>query len=261
MKCNICGTTSFIDMKVRIAVKCAKCGSLERTRLMYLYIQRMKIKKEHKILHIAPERSIYNLLKKKVDKGNYVVGDINLEKYFWLDNIIKVDLCDLDDFPSLHYDLIIHSHVLEHTPCNIAYTLFHLHRMLTENGLHFCVIPFMDGWYDECFKDIGDDERKRRFGQHDHVRLFGNKDIPLHLGKLINMPDYYDVTEDFAVEELRAANIPEDHWRGFHIGTILKLKKYDMKLLCPPEQPSSLSERLKIAFNFKGDKAEHKSLN
>ncbi|MDA3898651.1 MAG: hypothetical protein PF482_21130 [Desulfobacteraceae bacterium] len=93
------------------------------------------------------------------------------------------------------------------------------------------IIPFLPGKYDECFQDIGKDERTRRFGQHDHVRRFGDKDIDSHLGKLINLSEKFDATKDFSEKILKEANIPENHWKGFHIGTVLQLKKYDMKLL------------------------------
>ena len=231
MKCNICENDIFIDMNSRKKVQCQKCGSLERTRLLWMYLQSIKMNKESKILHLAPEKGIYKALANKVKKGNYIAADINPKSYSFADKCIKIDLCDLDDQPSFEYDLIIHSHVLEHTPCNIAYTLFHLHRMLKEDGHHLCVIPFMSGKYDECFQDIGNEERKRRFGQFDHVRRFGNRDIHAHLGKPINIPREFDATKSFSEETLRHANIPENHWKGFHISTVLSLKRYDMKFL------------------------------
>ena len=218
-------------MNTRPRVRCSKCDSLERTRLLWLYIQKLNISKSAKILHLAPEKGIYDALSSQVEKENYVVADIDPNRYLFANNCTRIDLCDLDSQPSFEYDLILHSHVLEHTPCNIAYTLFQLHRMLKEDGLHVCIIPFMEGRYDECFGDIGEKERKRRFGQFDHVRRFGRDDIYAHLGKLINIPKKFDATDDFSEEILRSANIPENHWKGFHIGTVLVLNKYDMKFL------------------------------
>lgn len=245
MICNICGNACFIDMNIRKNVKCSKCGSLERTRLLYLYITKLQIDKNYKILHFAPEKGIYDYLTRQVNKGNYTVADISPERYKCADKCVKIDLCNLDGLPSNHYDLIIHSHVMEHTPCNIAYTLFHLHRMLTTSGLHLCIIPFMSGKYDECFQDISDEERKQRFGQHDHVRRFGNEDIDSHLGKLLNIPNSFDATEYFSPVLLRQYNIPENHWRGFQIGTVLSLKKYDMKFL---SKQTTFKDRLRSVF-------------
>jgi len=252
MICNICGNDNFIDMKNRKNVKCSECKSLERTRLLYMYLQKLTIKKNHKILHISPEKGIYNKLIKQVDQGNYTVADIDPERYKYAHNCIKIDLCDLDNLPSNYYDLIIHSHVLEHTTCNIAYTLFHLHRMMTLSGLHVCIIPFSPGKYDECFQDISDEERERRFGQHDHVRRFGREDIDLHLGKIMSIPNIFDSTEHFSPDQLRKNNIPEKEWKGFHISTILLLKKYDMKFLQPqPKDWLTILSTAKGAITFK----------
>jgi len=231
MKCNLCGNEVFLDMNTRKHVQCKECGSLERTRLLWMYLQKLKIRRESKILHLAPEQGLYKALSKCVNKHNYIVADINPKQYKFAEKCVSIDLCDLDREPSFQYDLILHSHVLEHTPCNIAYTLFHLHRMLKKDGLHICVIPFMGGKYDECFQDLSDEERARRFGQNDHVRRFGREDINSHLGKLINLPYNFDATQDFNIETLQAANIPENQWRGFHGSTVLCLKRDDMKLM------------------------------
>lgn len=231
MKCNLCGNDRFIDMGIRKKVQCAGCGSLERTRLLWMYIERLKLDKTANVLHFAPEKGLYDVLSKHLDKKNYTVADINPNNYPFVDSCRQMDLCDLDEQIACEYDLIIHSHVLEHTPCNIAYTLFHLHRMLKKSGTHLCIVPFMGGKYDESFQALSDEERQRRFGQPDHVRRFGCQDIPSHLGKLITIPTEFDATQDFTPDDLEDANIPENNWKGFHIATVLDLKKHDMKFM------------------------------
>jgi len=198
---------------------------------MWMYIKRLNITKKSKILHIAPEKGIYDALYKVAGKKNYITADLKPDLYKFTKNCIRMDLCDLDNQDSYHYDLIIHSHVLEHTPCNIAYTLYHLHRILKKDGVHVCIIPFMPGRYDECFQNITGEERRQRFGQHDHVRKFGNEDIDSHLGKLLHLPDHFDATDSFSEDELREANIPEHFWKGFNASTVLILKRDDMKFL------------------------------
>ena len=230
MKCNLCGNDNFADMNKRKNVRCSKCGSLERTRLLWMYLENLKIDKKTKVLHLAPEKGLYRALSQRVENKNYIVADIDPKGYPFSDRCLRIDLCSLEDQPSCTYDLIIHSHVLEQTPCSIAYTLFHLHRMLTKNGRHICVIPFMSGKYDECFQPVSEEERIRRFGQNDHVRRFGREDISSHLGKIVTIPANFDATAVFKVQDLCDANIPAKYWKGFHISTVLDLKKNDFRL-------------------------------
>jgi len=235
MKCNLCGSEEFVDMNqtTRKNVKCKKCGSLERTRLLWMYLQKFKIDKETKLLHIAPEKGLYKALLKLLNKHHYIVGDVNPKQYSFVEECIEINLCNLENQPSFEYDLIIHSHVLEHIPCNIAYTLFHLHRMLKKDGYHIFIIPFLNGKYDECFQHLSHEERIRRFGQHDHLRRFGKEDISSHIGKLVNIPYQFDATKDFKVQDLRNANIPKRLWKGFHGSTVLCLKRNDMNFVDP----------------------------
>lgn len=102
--------------------------------------------------------------------------------------------------------------------------------MLAENGFHICVIPFSPGVWEESFEVLPADERTRRFHQHDHLRRFGRDDRRSNLGKVIRLPQYFDATEAFNEDQLRAANIPKNYWRAFMGGTVLELKKQDYLL-------------------------------
>lgn len=103
--------------------------------------------------------------------------------------------------------------------------------MLKDTGHHVCIIPFVAGGWDECFDLIGDQERISRFGQADHVRKFGRDNIHCYLGGLINIPLNFDATSKFSEDVLKDANIPENHWRGFHTSTVLCLERKAMKML------------------------------
>lgn len=230
MKCNLCGGLDFRDLNKRSNAKCANCGSLERTRLLFMYLQRLNIESSFKVLHLAPEPSIYRKLSALLAKGNYQVADKDPKRYSFAKECKQIDLTEMEEWPSNAFDIIIHVHVLEHIPCNVAYPLFHLHRMLKKGGTHLCVIPFSTGVYDECFNCISDAERIRRFGQFDHVRRFGRDGLHTHLGKILNLPPEVDATKDFSISELRDAGVPESHWYGFHIGTVLRLRKEDFLL-------------------------------
>jgi phosphoglycolate phosphatase len=231
IECNICGNQSFIDFGKRVNVRCAKCDSVERTRLLWMYIDSLNLNKNSKVLHIAPEPGIYNRLSKVLSKNNYVVADPSPEFFDFAKDCVKIDLCYLDQEKSMKYDLIIHSHVLSYVPCNIAYPLFHFHRMLKKNGTHICIIPFLAGKYDECFQNIGDKEKIRRFGQPKVVRKFGKDDIESHIGSILDLPLLFDARNDFSETLLKKANIPQEHWTGFQTSTVFMLKKGDFRLL------------------------------
>lgn len=230
-KCNICGCSAFVDQRQRIAVRCAECGSYERTRLLWMHLEKLDIGKNTRILHLAPEKGVYKRLREVTSPKNYVVADIDPKSYEFAASMSYIDLCQLDDWPSKEFDLIIHSHVLEHIPCNIAYTLFHLHRMLKSRGTHLFCVPFVPGKYDESFQNLSWADRVKRFGQKDHIRRFGTQDISMHFGKLMEIPPKYSVLDCFSEASLRDANIPEQEWYGYNANTILKLRRNDMKFI------------------------------
>jgi hypothetical protein len=196
-----------------------------------MYLQRIGLTPASKVLHFAPERGLYSKIREIVGPANYHVTDIDPGRFTFAPEMRYLDLCRLEDLPEAHYDLILHSHVMEHIPCNIAYTMFHLHRSLKHDGTHLCVVPFLPGGYDECFAEIGDAERVRRFGQNDHVRRFGRDDVDKHLGSILDFDHEFDATRDFHPKDLLEANIPESAWSGLTVHTVLKLRRQDMRLL------------------------------
>lgn len=231
MTCNICGGTEFRDFRGRANVQCVGCNSLERLRMLALHFETLILPRNARVLHIAPEEGIWRILRTRPEIGDYVVADYTPELYKFV-TCRKIDLCNLEEWPSDRFDLILHSHVLEHTRCNIAYTLYHLHRMLTPGGRHMFIVPFTKGAYDESFQKMSTEERTRRFGQWDHLRRFGVDDIGDHLGKIVRMPSVEAVNAEtkFGRERLMQANIPDSLWHGFNASTLLDLGKYDYLL-------------------------------
>lgn len=230
--CNICGSPFFVAMNSRKNVRCLNCSSLERTRLLYLYIQHLAILSPNtRVFHLASEEGLYNEISSIVSPDNYLVVDLDPKRYSFAKNIQKFDLCnDIDDLPEQHFDLVIHSHIMEHIPCNISYVLKCLHRSLKDDGWHICIIPFMNGYYEECFAPLSHEEAQSRFGQFDHVRRFGIKDIHNSLGRIIPIDINYDVTNIFSPETLIKSNIPDYCWKGLTVHTVLALRKNDIKI-------------------------------
>lgn len=232
MVCNLCNGNLFGPVGTRPTARCMTCNSLERTRLLYKYLEReVSLNHDLHVLHLAPEEGLYDVLAAQLHPEKYVTADLNPANFGYAKKMRKMDLTKLDHEPAKQYDLIIHSHVIEHIPCNVAYCLWHLHRMLKDDGLHLCVIPFLSGKYDESLQDLSDEERTRRFGQHDHLRRFGKEDVDRHLGILLNLPEDFDAVRDFGRESLLANNIQKRSWRGYTTDTVLRLRRHDMKLL------------------------------
>ena len=232
MECNICGNEEFIDMNTRKAVRCSKCNSLERTRIMALFLQyHQAIRAKSRVLHIAPEKGLAEYLY-SIAGNNCTFVDLQPEKFPYLKNIKKLDLCcDLDDIPSQSFDLIIHSHVMEHVPCNYTYVLYQLHRIMSTDANMVCSIPFLSGYYDCCASPkLSDKDREERFGQHDHVRRFGTTDLNMNIGKIYKLEDEYDITKYFAADTLIKYNIPRNMWQGYSPSSVLCLKKQDYRL-------------------------------
>ena len=232
MECNVCGNAAFVCPKRRGPVRCSRCGSLERTRVMALFIERLGLLGPNtRVLHIAPERGLAKRLL-AVAGERCTLADLDPHRYRKLGEVMRLDLCrDLEGIPDRSFDLIVHSHVLEHVPCNHAYVLFHLHRILSDGGRMVCSIPIMGGHFDFATSPALDaSERQRRFGQHNHVVRYGRADLDMSLGKFYDLPEY-DLTRTFDVEELDRYNIPEPARRGFTPHTVFVLRRDDYLLM------------------------------
>jgi phosphoglycolate phosphatase len=229
MRCNVCGSTEFEDFNNRPFVRCKSCGSLERTRLLALYLAKLAIPQGASVLHIAPEKGIFDLLSRRTEIVDYVVADLNPEIYSFVE-CSKIDLCNLREWPADRFDLVIHSHVLEHVLCTVAYPLYHIHRMLKSSGRHIFIVPFATGKYEESFRDLRVEERIKRFGQWDHVRRFGRADVEKHLGKIVRLPAAFDATSFAEASALEEANVPASHWTGIGPCTVIDIGKDDYLL-------------------------------
>lgn len=232
LNCNVCGSTKFVSRQQRGAVQCHGCGSNERTRLLWMMLEaRDMLRPGLRVLHFAPERALAERLHAIFGDG-YEPVDIDPSRYPYAPNIRTLDLVeDAARLPSEHYDLIIHSHVMEHIPCNISAILFHLHRSLTRSGRQICCIPIIrDGHYGEDLGPIGGEEAIRRFGQDDHVRAFGGHDIQRTLGMIFALPESYDLLREFDAETLVRFNIPRINWQGWSPNSVIVLEKDDLLL-------------------------------
>lgn len=161
----------FSDYGGREDAQCPRCGSLERHRHLWVYLQRAcgVGTRPLRLLHVAPDRGIDERLR-RTQQLDYVSGDLEGER-----GERVLDLCDLD-FPDESFDGVIVFHVLEHVPDD-ALALRETRRVLRPGAWALLQVPLTGGTTVEDPAISDPEERRARFGQSDHVRIYG-EDFP-----------------------------------------------------------------------------------
>lgn len=178
--------------------------SLERHRLKWLYLQRETdfFTKEHRVLHIAPEQCYYGRFR-KMKNLDYLTADLDSPIAD-----VKMDIQDIQ-YPDDTFDMVFCNHVLEHVPDDLQ-SMKELRRVLQPGGLAIMQVP-LDITMDVTDEDptLEDpEERKRRFGQYDHVRMYG-LDYPERLEKAGFKVTAYDFSKELSAEEFDYYRLPE----------------------------------------------------
>jgi len=170
--CPICGKASYFGVSgnpPRERARCVFCGSLERHRLLWLFLKKKTAlfdKRDKKILHVAAEMCFAGRFKRAFGK-NYLTADLNDPRA-----MVKMDITDIR-FPDESFDVVICNHVFEHIVDDIK-AMRELYRVLKESGWAILLVPMED--MDKTHEDFSittDRGRKAAFGQSDHVRRYG----------------------------------------------------------------------------------------
>ena len=165
---------SIIGAGRRDNMLCPYCQSTDRDRLIFFFL-RDKIdifNQKLKILHIAPEPSLYKFLKKRRNLV-YVTGTKYSEGIYFHKNIDSVDLLNIP-FMDKEFDMVICNHVLEHI-IDDAKAMAEIYRVLTNKGVAILQVP-ISYQIEKSYEDssITDPKlREKHFGQFDHVRIYG----------------------------------------------------------------------------------------
>lgn len=175
VSCNICGKSysSFLPYLDRANALCPNCGSLERVRLLDYFINDLGlIKKNTKLLHVAPERCLFDRYTMQLG-SNYMPVDKFEEVYDYPEGTQYMDITDikLDDGAM---DMVICMHVLEHVQEDKK-AIAEIYRVLKKGGAAILQVPY-DKNRDETYEDstvTSAEERRKHFGQFDHVRIYG----------------------------------------------------------------------------------------
>ncbi len=83
----------------------------------------------------------------------------------------KMDICNIQHSDGT-FDAVYCSHVLEHVPDDRK-AIRELHRVLAPAGWALILVPMRGDVTDEDPTIVDPVARQRRFGQHDHVRMYG----------------------------------------------------------------------------------------
>jgi len=219
LRCPICKSSQFLAFNGRDNARCANCQAMERTRLLWLVLERYELFRPGlRVMHVAPELPLAKRYSELLDE-RYFACDVNAARYASTFTVIRpIDLCaDLVKLPSRCFDLIIHSHVLEHLRCDPEEVLGQFERVLKPGGHHFLSVPVSG---EETREDLSDElseaERSMLFGQADHFRVFGSRTLPEMLDRVWGKAERHHIepVELFGVEELERAAIPREAWSG-----------------------------------------------
>jgi len=176
VECNIChwsGRRLNSDDWHPFTV-CWKCRSQVRHRLLKAALDQLPglsladLAVGKRILHFAPEGFTTPLFKPLA--ASYKTAD------FMRDDVdAKLDVTDMPSEGDASVDLLICCDVLEHVPDHIQ-GMKEIYRVLAPGGTAIITVPQKDNLEKtESDPGIADPlERLRRFGQDDHVRIFGN---------------------------------------------------------------------------------------
>tara|TARA_B100000003_G_scaffold201266_1_gene209131 strand:- start:214 stop:975 length:762 start_codon:yes stop_codon:yes gene_type:complete len=156
--------------------RCPKCSSIDRERLIYLYLNEIFKNIDNisdlKLLHIAPEKRLMGYLS-GINIKEYVCGDLFAEGYNYPSLVQRIDVTNIP-FEKNYFDIIICNHVLEHVEEDTK-AMKEIFRVLGKNGKAILQVPisFKIEKTFEDFKVTSPKEREITFGQHDHVRIYG----------------------------------------------------------------------------------------
>ncbi|MEM8762562.1 MAG: methyltransferase domain-containing protein [Bacteroidota bacterium] len=163
--------------------KCISCGARQRHRLLWKYLEQQlpKTLSNLKVLHFAPDKSLYERLS-TFDFEAYISCDLFPENLHYIpkDKIVKVDITQIP-YDENTFDIILCNHVLEHIP-NDHHAMRELYRVMKVGGFGIFQVP-VDYSKKETFEDFtitSPRGRKKAFGQFDHVRWYG-RDYPHRL--------------------------------------------------------------------------------
>ena len=173
VKCPCCGGyfRGFLPagIKLRPNAVCPACGSLERHRLLWIFLKEKTnfFSDSLRVLDVAPMPFLQSRWK-KLSNLFYISTDISSPSAMVKTDLMFIGLGD-DQF-----DCILCYHVLEHIPDD-RQALRELLRIMNPGGWAI-IQSALDPEREKTYEDpevISPEDREKCFGQKDHMRVYG----------------------------------------------------------------------------------------
>lgn len=148
---------------------CPNCRTFARHRLLWFYFQQHPalLADVAHLLHFAPEPRIAHELQRRYRPRRYTTVDVAIPMVRLHSDIMHLALADQC------VDRILCNHVLEHV-VDDRQAMRELYRVLQPAGIAIITVPMNGLMTTDEDPNLADPrERERRFGQHDHLRLYG----------------------------------------------------------------------------------------
>jgi SAM-dependent methyltransferase len=201
VECPVCGSVfrKFLPYGVnsRSNVLCPTCLSLERHRLIWLYLTKQSdfLTKPRKLLHVAPEQCFHHRFQ-QMKHIEYITAD--------LESPLALYHFDLHDIPfdANTFDMILCNHVLEHV-ADDRRVMSEFLRVLRPGGFAILQVPLEpDRELTHEDPSVTDPrQREKVFGQKDHVRVYG-RDYPARLRSCGFLVEEKTVARHFSPEAI-----------------------------------------------------------
>lgn len=214
-ECPVCGTKrrKFLPygyVTSRDNALCPNCLSLERHRLLWLWLQRESdlFERRPRLLHVAPEVCLMRHLRKayKGHEEDYVTADLESPLADLHFDIQHIPLADES------FDVVFCNHIMEHVEDDLQ-AMREIHRVMRRGGGWGVILSPVELEREKTFEDdsITDpEERTRIFGQYDHRRVYG-RDYADRLREAGFEVEDLDYAAILTAEERERYALPKDH--------------------------------------------------
>lgn len=177
--CNVCGWqgAAFVDDCWHPGTICPNCGSQVRHRLLVAAfdghstipgLDEKSLFFHKAMLHFAPERQLRERLRAATVR--HVTADFDRG-----DCDLRLDISHMPEVADASFHVVMACDVLEHVREDHA-AFQEIHRVLCSDGVAILSVPQRDSpaLTDEDPTVTTENERETRFGQKDHVRMYGD---------------------------------------------------------------------------------------